>query len=184
MRELLLKRVRPLVDRLAEDLASLAVERLEAELVRIEEALTVALSSYQSDSPPNLIAAALGPELAKILDAPEKKPHRKRERVREYEPENYPPSRRAREQRTEPQKNGAKPITCSKCGFVGGNARGCGTAHPTLTATAKPALLGEFFGIKPAQPPSAPPAPADTSKADRFALLEARARARQGNTDA
>lgn len=27
-------------------------------------------------------------------------------------------------------------VTCKKCGFVGGNARGCGTAHPTQRASA------------------------------------------------
>ena len=28
-------------------------------------------------------------------------------------------------------------VTCKKCGFVGGNARGCGTAHVTVTADAE-----------------------------------------------
>lgn len=42
MRDVLLERVRPLVDRLAKDLAALAVERIEAELTRMGEAFSVA----------------------------------------------------------------------------------------------------------------------------------------------
>ena len=49
MRKALLKRVRPLVERLATDLTELAVRRVEAEFERMTEAFSVALSAYQSD---------------------------------------------------------------------------------------------------------------------------------------
>lgn len=131
MRDVLLSRVRPLVERFADDLAALAVRRVETELARIGVALDVALSAYQSDVSQDVdsisrdvLADALGPQLAAMLTPPDK-------RQRDYKPENYPPSRRAREERAESQANGKKPITCKTCGFVGGNARGCGTAHET-----------------------------------------------------
>lgn len=132
MRDVLIERVRPLVERLAANLTELAVARVEAELERMTEAFEVALSAYQSDEPSDLITKALGPELGAMLNAkPEPLPSVPAKRDRDYKPENYPPSRRAREERTELQANGKRPVTCTKCGFVGGNARGCGTAHET-----------------------------------------------------
>lgn len=56
-------------------------------------------------------------------------------------------------------------ITCKKCGFVGGNSRGCGTAHETVSSIA----TGE----------SPPPT---TAKPDRFARIEAMATKRNGAT--
>lgn len=131
MRRFLRARVRQIVDRVVTDLTELAITRVERELERMGQAFEAGVSSYASEGPPDLITAALGPELAAMLTPTPKKSHKKK-RERDYTPEEYPPSRRAREERTEPQKNGSKPITCSKCGFVGGNARGRGRAHPTL----------------------------------------------------
>lgn len=137
MRDVLLARIKPLVDRFADrlvnDLVDLEVARIELELARIPDAFEAALSAYASD--------VLGPVLATMMAPPAppidstwttiEHPAVVKARQRDVKPENYPPSRRAREERTEPQANGKKPVTCTKCGFVGGNARGCGTAHPT-----------------------------------------------------
>jgi hypothetical protein len=56
----LLDRIRPVVERLAMDLAHIAAARIERELGRVSEAVEVALSTYASDRP-DLITAALGP---------------------------------------------------------------------------------------------------------------------------
>jgi hypothetical protein len=65
----LLERIRPVVERLAMDLALIAAARIERELGRLGEAVEVALSTYASDRP-DLITAALGPELAAMLTPP------------------------------------------------------------------------------------------------------------------
>lgn len=39
-----------------------------------------------------------------------------------------------------PRAAGKRSNTCSKCGFVGGNARGCGTSHPTRPEQPPPAM--------------------------------------------
>jgi hypothetical protein len=59
--DLLLDRIRPLVERLARDMAYIAAARIERELGRVSEADEVALSTYASDRP-DLITAALGPQ--------------------------------------------------------------------------------------------------------------------------
>lgn len=138
MRDVLRKRFRELTERFADDLAGLVADRIEADIAHIGEILEYSLSAIASDlgapplAEPDLVTAALGPELAGMLTpAPAK-------RERDYKPENYPPSRRDREERAVPQANGKKPVTCSKCGYVGGNARGCGTAHETRSDPKKP----------------------------------------------
>lgn len=171
MRDVLLKRVRPLVERLAADLTELAVRRMEVEIERIEESLEVALSAYQSADVPDLLAAALGPELAAMLagggtsrhttidddgkrgsgqpaphvtqqgaDTPG---HRASEAAGNVaDPHCTPIGHRGAEPSSSTFPNAKKPITCSKCGFVGGNARGCGRAHPTLERPpARPAYM-------------------------------------------
>jgi hypothetical protein len=71
--DLLLDRIRPLVERLARDMAYIAAARIERELGRVSEAVEVALSTYASDRP-DLITAALGPELAAMLTPPKERP--------------------------------------------------------------------------------------------------------------
>lgn len=155
MRDAILARVWPLVDRFANELADLATARLEHELERLSESIAIALSAYASDAETDILTRALGPELAGMLHGPATtcgKGHGSMlcvlsaghrgpcssdgtpKRERDYKPENYPPSRRDREDRAAPQANGKKPVTCQACGFVGGNARGCGRSHPTLEA--------------------------------------------------
>jgi hypothetical protein len=185
----LLERIRPVVERLAHDLALIAAARIERELGRVSEAVEVALSTYASDRP-DLITAALGPELAAML-APPPKPHptqrcsvhrevfdvgagcpscakethadpdrRDHDPVphvqggagrglhgdgtrglklgldaRDQEQAAQPADPRREEGEraaglVEPRSRGEK-ITCRKCGYLGGNARGCGTSHPT-----------------------------------------------------
>lgn len=69
IRTALLARIQPLVDRLARDLAALAERRIEAEIGRVGEAFEVALSAYQSNGAPDLLEAALGPDLARMFNA-------------------------------------------------------------------------------------------------------------------
>lgn len=134
MRELLLERVRPLVAELAEDLASLAVDRVEAELGRMREAFAVALSAYQSDEAAAK-AVATGAQIVALAQQ-----HKVFTEEDLPLPEPSKPARgrvspvRDREDRGKKQANGKNAPTCSACGFVGGNARGCGRAHPTLGA--------------------------------------------------
>lgn len=51
LRDLLLKRVRPLVEALAEDIVNIAVTRIESELGRLAESCDIALSAYAGDVP-------------------------------------------------------------------------------------------------------------------------------------
>jgi hypothetical protein len=51
MRDLLLERVRPLVDKLAADIVELVTSRIETELARVGESFHVALSAYASQEP-------------------------------------------------------------------------------------------------------------------------------------
>lgn len=127
MRDVLLKRIRPLVERLANDLADLALARIELDLAKLPEVFEAALSSYASDAAPEPPAAApvfAGPAI--ILS-----------KVRPDLVENglrlaaLPVTVFA----AALQANGKKVVTCKKCGFVGGNARGCGTAHATKVVT-------------------------------------------------
>lgn len=171
MRKALLKRVRPLVERLATDLTELAVRRVEAELERMTEAFSVALSAYQSNGAPDLIEAALGPDLARMLNsAPDRDtkpanvpPPAPAERPRVVRPPDARSGHSTDKRRSDGKRIGA--IICSKCGYVGGNARGCGTAHETVTATED--LLEADATIQ-----------RDT-KPDRFARIEAAAAARR-----
>lgn len=99
-------RIQPLADQLADELCDLVMARVERELERVREALHEQLSSVASD-----IAGEVVP-------------------VRAAEP----PPDVARAPRPHAPLVAKKPIVCSKCGFVGGNARGCGTAHETQRA--------------------------------------------------
>lgn len=81
-------------------------------------------------------------------------------------------------------------VTCSKCGHVGGNARGCGkpTGHPTLGATVSftpvattpyetaKAKVDRTYAVVTVPPPTvhAPSSPPPPSKVDRLATLRAR----------
>jgi len=67
-------------------------------------------------------------------------------RKRALSPDADPPSRRDRGDREDraatpsTPTNGKKFVTCKRCGFVGGNARGCGTAHETIVSAATPSI--------------------------------------------
>jgi len=132
MRELLLERIQPLVDRLAADLTSILIDRILAELDGMSEAFEVAVSSYASNTivhgPSDVLGVGQRAQQPARCPAPFDGPPSTH---RDVKPGNYPPSRRSRDQRAALQANGKKPVTCSACGFVGGNARGCGTAHET-----------------------------------------------------
>jgi hypothetical protein len=197
MRDLLLARVRPLVERFAADLTELVIARIDADLERVGEALAVAASTFasevtsaDSDRPdhdpvpevprgtgrglhgdgargarpgrdvdrkpppppaqaptlgrgegqrparlvehgPDLPDDALGPQLAGML-----KP----------QPTAPPPAIVDRDTKPENITRERVPgkVTCSKCGHVGGNARGCGKSHPTRFTS--PGQASEMYG--------------------------------------
>ena len=140
MRDLIARRLRPFVDRLENDLIAVVESRISAEVERARAAFDIALSAYASDDteqecPPVVPALASPSGQSKDKADRDVKPSNV-PRVRAYKPDNYPPSRRDREDRTALQANGKKPVTCQKCGYVGGNQRGCGKSHPTQTSDA------------------------------------------------
>lgn len=157
MRDLIARRLRPFVDRLENDLIAVVESRISAEVERARAAFDIALSAYASDDTEQECPPVV-PALASPSGQSKDKAHRDVKpsnvpRVRAYKPENYPSSRRDREDRTALQANGKKPVTCQKCGYVGGNKRGCGKSHPTQTATAapstpltKPVVVARAFG--------------------------------------
>jgi hypothetical protein len=171
MRDVLLARIQPLVDRMAADITELAVRRVEAELERMGEAFAVALSAYASDAAPDMITKALGPDIARMLDTAAPAPPRPRPltittaeqadellgpgtamaaRVKDLLPRPVvvPLCTPVDGQPTDIRRasNGARLPTCKLCGYVGGNARGCGRSHVTRTAA-------------PSSPAPATPAP-------------------------
>lgn len=180
IRTVLRARVRPMIERLATDIVDLAAKRLEDELARLPEVMGVALSAFESNAEPDLLARALGPDLAAMMKAPPPEPepvktgacgaesggasewtcqlpkghegcHWSRLVGRWWDPpkvidakagEVSPKVEAVKEQIAKlpprrasgPQTTGKRQQTCSKCGFVGGNARGCSKSHPTQTA--------------------------------------------------
>jgi hypothetical protein len=57
-------------------------------------------------------------------------------------------------ERTALQANGKKPVTCTKCGYVGGNARGCGRAHPTQVTGKEGSSHGAAGPVRSAATPN------------------------------
>lgn len=115
MRNELSERIRPFTDQLADDLADLVATRIESvvasTLASIDEAFGVALSALASESQ--------APGGADMVPAePIASPKAKRTRAV------TPAVKR-------PVVATSGKMTCKKCGFVGGNARGCGRSHPT-----------------------------------------------------
>lgn len=95
---------------------------------------------------PGLIERHLGPEIAALLD---------------------PQPKRV-------QSNGKQMPSCSKCGYVGGNARGCGTAHATqfMGARSSPdrrAAIAELAKGKPTRPVAQPDSDDGQWSAERIA---------------
>ena len=121
--------VEPFVQKLAKDLTVMLAEHADRVLTA---AARGAIASLKAELDPVPIVEST---IVATMEVRPKKSHKKRER--NYKPDNYPQSRRARDDRSAAQANGSKPITCRKCGYIGGNARGCGTAHETLGAGAK-----------------------------------------------
>lgn len=109
-------RLKPVVDRLVREFTAAFEARIEAELERLNEAFEVALSSYESDAEP--VAPVLTWSIPNIKDL----------HVVEAVERPTPAPREVPARQT----NGKRPVTCQKCGYIGGNQRGCGTSHPTL----------------------------------------------------
>lgn len=143
MRNALLKRVRPLVDRFAAELTALAVTRIERELERMEESFEVALSlyetgAYESDGPHDLLTQALGPDLARMLSGDDGKRGSRQPAPHATQQGAATPGQSASSAAgnvAEPQRaptghkrssNGKAWPSCSLCGKVGVSAR----THP------------------------------------------------------
>jgi hypothetical protein len=154
MREVLLERVRPLAERLAQDMVNVATARIEAEIERIGEAFEVALSAFASEVPHDDSDRRVDDPLPKVPSGARRQLHGDEPRGASradsvavdgaYEEQ---PAQNAGEGRGDGERS-ARPVAlsvsvpsdirkqnvCSKCGFVGGNARGCGTAHRSARA--------------------------------------------------
>lgn len=163
MRDVLRKRVRQQVERLVEDMTELAVRRVEAELERMGEAFGVALSAFASEERHADSDRGNHP-VPRVRRSARRGLHRDDGRGPRrtdsgdvdgqdaQQPAQAPdpaPVRRA------PVNKGQKTI-CRKCGYVGGNARGCGTAHPTIPAgtvvlevDSKPVAAWDTFSVAP-----------------------------------
>ncbi len=159
MRDVLLKRVRPMVERLATGLVDVAVARIEAELGRLTEALEIALSAY-ADEPPAPVP---------IVIERDPKPDNVVPRPVAIHVARAEPTAKPRDTGFAPQK------TCSKCGYVGGNARGCGTAHATVVLASEP--VGWASYSVDAVAPAAKSDPFAADKKDRASRIAARAAA-------
>ena len=154
MRDLLLNRVRPLVDGLAEDLANLVLERIEAELERMTDTFSVALSAYASDGP-DLLTATLGTELAREHGAQAAPAPRAPTKAIGIQPSKSTPvpivrsntitNHRVASDAATTSKGDARQravMRCRKCGALGYRSDGCGTSHqpqaPQTAVTSKP----------------------------------------------
>jgi hypothetical protein len=183
LRDHLFQRLLPVVDRFAGEVADLIANRIEAELARVDEALATALSAY-----------ADGEDASDVEDA---KPVRDRAvdraAVQARRPRVQARARRAAAdqgdrapavdtavasaasspagQEAAPVTRKRKPNTCRKCGAIGFTAQGCGTSHQPMNRE----VVDGDRDVKPANVP----VPA-ASKLDRFARIEAAARARRG----
>lgn len=124
---------------------------------------------------PDLIAQHLGPDIAAMLTPP---------RHRDLKPANVP---------QRPASGARKPNTCSNCGFAGGNARGCGRAHTTVTKADQHGEAPTHVAVSPdhgdvdapavhvrREPARRPQEAASPNAArDRIASIAARAKAHQ-----
>jgi dihydroorotase-like cyclic amidohydrolase len=160
-------RLRPLVNAFARQLTELVQARIDAVIVDAETAIESALSAIVADLEP---AAAESPRKQSISER--RRVHGLAEVPADERSENVatiiaaPVSRVAKPTPVHVAKVSGK-VTCKRCGFVGGNARGCGTAHETLVADNE----DDEPEVRVAEPPL-------MSKRDRFALIEAKAAAR------
>lgn len=187
-REALLAHVRPFVEDLAVELATILFGRLEAQL---DQALDAARSALASDIETPVIQTGRSAGLAPVPEA-----HRDRSNML---------------RRTEDANAGAglprtrRPATCRNCGASGFTSKGCGTTHQPLTkpaASVSPPVARAPRAPAPAPSPIPPPvlvveveelaaqddddddelevvvAPVPGPR-DRFAAIEARAAARK-----
>lgn len=148
MRDLLLKRVRPLVERLAEDLVSLATDRIEAELERLSEMFEIALSAYANDSSEYAGAEFVELDRERDLGAGIAAMERAVDSMlgpvaqRDPKPANVTNAGKERQRAV---------MRCTKCGALGFRSDGCGKTHqpervltaitPTRTLKPTPAAL-------------------------------------------
>lgn len=123
----LVARLEPLARALIETTASHLCSEIDALLVRSGEAFNIALSAALSDvSIPGGADVEIGPI---VVSAPRRRvvgvnPAAPPTQVAQRDPKPENP-------RVRPPANKGGKIICRSCGFVGGNARGCGRSHPT-----------------------------------------------------
>lgn len=158
MRDVLLDRIEPLVKRFAAELADLLVARIDIIVRQAEESIDIALSALASqldDSDGNAGVHVAGADDSSTTAVSAVRPPRPTKRSKRaatpgqsataqgassaagnvaepHRAPGRPPQHGAAGVDTsQPLVASPKGKTCSKCGFVGGNARGCGTAHET-----------------------------------------------------
>lgn len=147
MKRDLARRIRPLTDQLAQSVAELLERRIDAMIDDVHQAFEIALSAVASEGaePASEWRQGRIDKTRLVVESKVVRPdspleidvdrflgkHEEPER-----PADVPASRRPRGQskdkpaRKQGGQAGSK-VTCKRCGFVGGNARGCGTAHET-----------------------------------------------------
>lgn len=106
-------RLKPHTEKLLRDLCAIFEERVEAMAkqveVAFEHALSAAATELAAPRPTVTVDIAGSVEPLRITD----------DELKQLKA-------------VAPAPDGKKTVTCKKCGYVGGNARGCGKSHPTL----------------------------------------------------
>lgn len=173
-REDLLEHLRPRVEDLAGELATILWDRLE---VQLDQALDAARSALASEIEPSDVEVLTAPE--RRPERPERRPTRRglsRQERRELELGQVPPSPDTSEmpapapgvtKKGTPRKR--TEIRCGKCGEIGRRADTCGITHNPLTKPAASIVSAPRVARAPA------PASSSSSKSDRFATIEAAA---------
>lgn len=180
IRERIVERLQSVFDGFARDIAGLIEQRIEQDLERVNEAMAIALSAFASAGKDDHVEDrqsvrdravardAVPPRAVRIQARAE----RARSDQRDRAPAVAPKIVRAESEPTPAKKSRAQ-MKCRNCGAAGFRADGCGTSHQPLN---QPAVVGDR-DVKPQNvPPEAPP----PNRSDRFARIEAAARARQG----
>ncbi len=164
MREQLLQRITPAIEKLAEQLVDLVLERIDMHINQLELAFDAAASSFASDI---LSTAAADTQGTEPVSHTRSRRTRDPGEARKLAPRPSSPSSSGKESRSHgaagPVRSAAtrspdqkRTNTCRKCGAIGFTARTCGKTHNVSTSLA-----------------SAPPSPAPRTSSPATSSIQA-----------